>query len=121
MKTRVVLFDDSDAMRSLLADLFASLDDFVVVGSERTESAATSWLLENPDAWDLAVIDLVLQDGSGFHLISRCARSHPEGRIVALSSYMSPAVAQHCRKLGAHGTYNKANVREFIDFVAAAA
>ncbi|HEY0823028.1 MAG TPA: hypothetical protein VGD76_04510, partial [Ramlibacter sp.] len=64
----VFLIEDSAPMRHALEDLFATIPGIEVVGVAATEMAAVEWLHANEGRWALAVVDLLLDGGSGFHL-----------------------------------------------------
>ncbi len=114
MDLRVFLVEDLQRMRGLLAELFSSIGGFTVVATAGTEAEANLWLDEHSGGWDVAIIDLVLEQGAGMNVIRRC-RSDPQGgRIVVFSSYATPGVRQHCIDLGADAVFDKGQTREFI-------
>lgn len=118
MELRVFLVEDHSKMHSLLEELFAAVGGIKVVGAAPSEAEAILWLSENKGAWDLAVIDLILSEGSGMGIISRAKASHPAGHVVVFSSYATPAVRQHCIELGAEAVFNKGEPAKFTEFVA---
>ena len=121
MAVDVFLVEDQQQMESVLQDLLQSIGDFRIIGKARTEAEALSWLDTNPGAWDLAVIDLVLDQGSGISVIVRARlRGHREASIAVLSSFISAGMRKHCLKLGADGAFQKdTGMQEFIQFCAA--
>lgn len=114
MELKVFLVEDLQRMRGLLDDLFSSMGGLRVVGSASTEAEAKLWLEEHPSAWDVAVIDLVLEQGSGMDVIRRCKAAPGGGRIVVFSSYATPGVRQHCLDLGADAVFDKSETSGFI-------
>ena len=118
MSVRVFLVEDMKQVQGVLADLLASLGDFRLVGVTRTEAEAKLWLQENPGAWDLAIIDLVLDQGTGMAVIPR-ARGEAGaggGNIVVFSDYASDGIRSHCLKLGADAVFLKSQTHEFMDY-----
>jgi DNA-binding NarL/FixJ family response regulator len=111
---RVFLVEDIQRMQALLGDLFASMGGFTVVGSAGTEAEANLWLDEHPGAWDLAIIDLVLDQGAGMNVIRRCKADPDGGRIVVFSSYATPGVRRHCLELGADEVFDKGDTERFV-------
>ncbi|MBE7368099.1 response regulator transcription factor [Ramlibacter sp. HM2] len=101
-------------MRSLLIDLFSSTGRFQVMGTASTEAEANLWVEDFPDRWDVAIIDLVLAEGTGMNVIARAKRANPKGRVVVLSGFVSPAVDQHCRDMGAEEVFDKAYTDAFV-------
>jgi DNA-binding NarL/FixJ family response regulator len=118
LESRVFVVEDMRRMRGLLSELFASLGDLRVVGFASTEAEADLWLDEHPHGWDLAVIDLLLEQGSGMGVVARCRRWHPEGKIVVLSSYATPGVRKHCLALGADHVFHKGESADFVAYCA---
>ena len=117
MELRVFLVEDLPRMRSLLEDLFSSMGGLTIVGHASTEAEAKLWLEEHPGAWDLAVVDLVLDQGAGMEVIRRCRDNPTCGKIVVFSSYASPGVRRHCLELGADAVFDKGETSAFISWV----
>ena len=118
MDLRVFLVEDLQRMRGLLSDLFSSIGGFRVVAHAGTEAEANLWLADHPGEWDVAVVDLVLEQGAGMNVISRCKADPQGGRIVVFSSYATPGVRQHCIDLGADAVFDKADTGRFIAWFA---
>lgn len=116
MEVRVFLVEDLVRMRTLLDDLFASLGGIRVVAVATTEAEARLWLDENHGEWDVAVLDLVLEQGVGMNLIGHGKQSGPGGRVVVFSSFVSPGVRRHCLELGADAVIDKGDTAAFIGF-----
>jgi CheY-like chemotaxis protein len=115
---RVFLVEDLKRTQSLIEDLFHSLGGFRVDAIASTEAEAKLWLDEHRDGWDLAVVDLVLEQGSGLGVIERCRRHSPAAKVVVFSSYATPGVDRHCRKLGADAVFDKAEPAAFVAWCA---
>nr|WP_236598795.1 response regulator [Ramlibacter monticola] len=113
---RVFLVEDIQRMRGLLAELFDSIGGFSVVANASTEAEAYLWLEEHPGGWDVAVIDLVLEQGAGMNVIRRCKADSAGGRVVVFSSYATPGVRQHCLDLGADAVFDKGDTGGFIQW-----
>lgn len=116
MELRVFLVEDLQRMRGLLADLFSSLGGLEVVGASSTEAEAKLWLEEHQGEWDVAVVDLVLDQGAGMEVIRRCKADPGGGKIVVFSSYATPGVRKHCLELGADAVYDKSETAGFISW-----
>ncbi len=117
MELKVFLVEDQHRMRGLLADLFASMGGLTVVGDAATEAEAKLWLEDHVDGWDVAVIDLVLDQGSGMDVIRRCKSARGGGKVVVFSSYATPGVRQHCVDLGADAVFDKSETAGFITWL----
>ncbi|MEO7391649.1 MAG: response regulator [Ramlibacter sp.] len=121
MPIRVFLVEDSRHMRDVIQDLLQSLGDFKVVGDASTEAEANLWLSEHPAQWDLAVIDLVLDQGSGLGVLPRCKPRPPTSQVVVFSDYVTPGIHRHCLALGADAAISKADLQEFVRYCSAMA
>jgi len=113
---RVFLVEDQKRMEGLMADLFRLLRGFSLVAVAPTEAEACLWLDEHSQEWDLAVVDLMLDQGTGIGVISRCKSMRPTGKVVVLSSYASPAIRRHCLALGADAVFEKSEYSAFVGF-----
>lgn len=114
MKQRVFLVEDHRRMRGLLIDLFSSAAEFQVVGTACTEAEAALWLEEHGEAWDVAVIDLVLDEGSGTQVLRRAREQHLGGLIAVLSSCVTESLREHCYALGADSIFDEADPTRFM-------
>jgi DNA-binding NarL/FixJ family response regulator len=115
MDIRVFLVDDSTKTRRLLADVLAGRG-FAFVGEAGTEAEANLWLDENLHAWDLAIIDLLLEQGAGLGVIARCRRNSQSGKVVVFSAYASPAVTSRCIELGADAVFDKTELGPMLEY-----
>ena len=117
MTVRVFLVEDMKHVQEIVADLLTSLGDFRLVKAIGNEAEARLWLVEHPGAWDLAVIDLVLDQGSGMGVVSRARESAGRrGRVIVFSDYASDGIRKHCLRLGADAVFLKSQTREFMDY-----
>jgi DNA-binding NarL/FixJ family response regulator len=115
----VVLVEDLQNIQSAMAQMLQGLGDYRIVAALPTEAEAIAWVEQNPGAWGLAVIDLVLEQGSGMGVIARCRRATPAGRIVVFSNFVSPGIRAHCLRLGADAAFDKnSELGAFADFCA---
>ena len=116
MAVRVFLVEDTKPMQELIGDLLQSVGGYELVGSAVNETSATEWLQTNRGRWDLAIVDLLLAEGSGFTLIPRCNKEG-DGTVVVFSDFVSPAVQQRCKHLGADGVISKAHFAQLRSYL----
>ena len=114
---RVVLVEDLPSMRDLMADLFGASEAFRLAAVIATEAEAKFWFEEHPRDWDVAVVDLILSQGSGFGVIQRARSTHPDGTVVVFSGFAGAAIAEHCRNLGADAVFDKADPGRFLTWL----
>jgi DNA-binding NarL/FixJ family response regulator len=117
MELRVFLVEDLQTMTALMADLFSSIGGIRIVGTAETEAEAKLWLDDHVGEWDIAVVDLVLAQGSGFGVISHAHGSHARGKIAVFSSYTSAGIQAHCLSLGATVVFDKRHTAQFTQWV----
>jgi DNA-binding response OmpR family regulator len=85
-----------------------------------TETSATEWLLRHQGGWDVAILDLLLGEGSGFNLLSRCSSDAASGGVVLVfSDFVTPVVRQRCLRLGADDVISKAQFGELRAYLEA--
>lgn len=114
MTIRVFLVEDLPAMRELLVDLFTSIGNYQVVGTSSTEAEANLWIDEFPRKWDLLIVDLILEQGSGLGVVARARLRRKDGDVVVLSAYGSPGIEKHLRANGVAAVFDKADTQAFI-------
>ncbi|HEX2547706.1 MAG TPA: response regulator [Ramlibacter sp.] len=114
MTVRVFLVEDSLQVRDQLASHLASAGRFRVVGHATNETEANQWLREHVGEWDVAVVDLVLEHGSGMAVLSKASRLPGAGKIAVYSAYATSAVEEHCRALGADAVFEKADPKGLL-------
>ncbi|HVE53827.1 MAG TPA: hypothetical protein VNB23_10650 [Ramlibacter sp.] len=119
MTIRVFLVEDMLPVHAVVSDLLASLGDFRLVNATATEAEAKLWLSENHGEWDLAIVDLVLEQGTGMAVIPKARASADErgtGNVVVFSDYASDGIHSHCRKLGADAVFLKSQVHDLMRY-----
>ncbi|MBC5766422.1 response regulator [Ramlibacter albus] len=121
MSIRVFLVEDTRHMQGVLHDLLnvVGTASFEIVATRTTEAEANLWLDEHPGGWDLALVDLILEQGTGMGVIPRARKAAPGAPVVVLSDYATPGIRQHCIKLGADAVFQKSqDMQAFIDYCA---
>jgi CheY-like chemotaxis protein len=115
MDIRVFLVDDSEKTRRLFQDLLAG-QGFTFAGTAGTEAEANLWLDEHPGEWDLAIIDLLLEQGAGLGVIERCRKHSARGKVAVFSAYATPGVRARCLELGADAVFDKTDLGSLLEF-----
>ena len=100
--------DNRDVLETLIKII--EHEGFTVVGTAATEYAAIDWLMHDQGGWDLAVIDLLLQDGSGFNVVRHFKASPHPGKIVVYSAFATDSVREKCIAFGADVVISKTDV-----------
>ena len=116
---RAFLVEDSPIIRANLIDTLQELAPIDVVGWADNEPDAKHWLSENPDGWDLLIVDLFLKRGSGLGVLEAC-RDRPEPRkVVVFSNYATEGLRVKSREHRADAVFDKSNeIDALIDYCA---
>jgi two-component system OmpR family response regulator len=118
MAVRVFLVEDMVVTRQLIEDACHALGGFRVVGCATTEAEARLWLEDNQRGWDLAIIDLILEQGSGIGVLAHAKRQPLAGKAIIFSSYATPGVRDRCLELGADAVFEKQDTQGFVAWLA---
>jgi DNA-binding NarL/FixJ family response regulator len=117
MRLRIYLVEDSPVIRDALSESLEELVGARMVGWASNEAEASKWLADNPTAWDLAVVDLFLLQGSGLNVVKSCANREMRQKIVVLTSYATPQMRQRCLATGADAVFDKSTeIDEFTTY-----
>lgn len=122
MKT-VYLVEDAPLVRERLLELLRDLPDTSVVGiAARANEAIAEILADRPD---IVVLDLRLEQGSGFDVLRAVHEAAPEIDVYMLSSFAAEPTRRLAARLGARGFFDKSTeferVREAVSAHAASA
>lgn len=98
-RCRIVIADDNQSIRKLLATLLALEEDFELV-AQATDGAEAVAAVER-ERPDLLVLDLAMPRMDGLQVLERLRATCPEVRIVVYTGYDTLAVDESVRRLGA--------------------
>ena len=96
---RVLIADDSDAVRQRLCELLQENRSIRVVG--QAASAGEAWALFERERPAAVVLDLQLPDGNGLDLLSRIKQIRPDCLVLILTNHSEPVFQEECRRRGA--------------------
>ncbi|QRF59090.1 response regulator [Variovorax sp. UC122_21] len=114
---RTFIVEDNPTIRENLVGTLREVARVDPVGLADTEAESTRWLTRNMAAWDLAIIDLFLKDGTGLSVLQACRHRDPSQKMVVLSNHATPDMRRRCLQLGADAVFDKATeVDDLIDF-----
>ena len=117
MALRTYIVEDNPTIRENLIATLEELASIESVGSAETESEGKTWLVENQQGWDLAIIDLFLKQGSGLGILTACRERTQAQKVVVLSNYATPDIRKRCAQLGVDAVFDKSNeIDALIDF-----
>lgn len=117
MKLRAFIVEDNATIRENLIDTLTELADIETVGVADTENEGTHWLMQHPQQWDIAIVDLFLRQGSGLGVLAACQTRLDHQKMVVLSNYATPDVRTRCEQLGVDAVFDKSNeIDALVDY-----
>ena len=117
MRLKTYLVEDNPTIRENLIATLEELVDIDAVGTADSENEAKAWLQDNPNQWDLALLDLFLKQGSGLGVLAVCRDRNPSQKVVVLSNYATTDIRQRCAQLGVDAVFDKSNeIDALVDF-----
>ena len=103
------LVEDNQTILDNLIETLEEIASVKVVGHAATEAEATRWLLVHDGHWQLAVVDLFLQEGSGLGVLAGCRQREAYQKVVVLTNYATDDVRRRAMELGADAVVDMAN------------
>lgn len=114
---RVFIIEDNVALRNIIVDALRDIASVEILFYADNEISATNWLSSNDGAWDLAVVDLHLRQGSGVGALSWCTTRRANQRVVVLSGELDDDVRQKCLALSADAVFDKGTeMNDFLNY-----
>ena len=111
---RAYVVEDNATIRENLIGALEELTCVRVVGDSATEDEGFDWLEQNREQWDMVIVDLFLQRGSGIRLVQRITRHRASQKIVVFSNYVNPSVRKRCAQLGVDAVFDKSTEIDFL-------
>lgn len=104
----IYLVEDNPTIRDVMIQALREEFAACVAGVADNEADAVRWLTHPGQAWDLAIVDLFLKQGSGLGVL-RALSSHraPSRRVVVLSNYATSEMRERCLRAGADHVFDK--------------
>ncbi|MGV3570895.1 MAG: response regulator [Ramlibacter sp.] len=117
MELRTYIVEDNATIRDNLIGTLEELASVQSLGWSETENDARAWLAGHRTAWDLAIIDLFLKQGSGLGVLEACQQRARHQRVVVLSNYATADMRKRCSQLGADAVFDKSNeIDALVDY-----
>lgn len=114
---RVFVIEDDPVLRNIVLDALRDEASVEILFYADNEISATNWLSSNDSAWDLAVVDLHLKQGSGVGALNWCTTRRPNQRVVVLSGSLNDDLRRKCMALRADAVFDKATeMNDFLDY-----
>ena len=108
MALKAFVVEDNVSIRESLIEALAELTGIETAGVAGSEKAAIAWLTNPDNAWDIAIVDLILEPGgSGFGVLNALQGRQPGRKMVVLTGTANPEVRRQCEALGGDGVFDK--------------
>ena len=98
---KIMLVDDHEVVREGIARLLNKEAMYDVIGS--VGNCATMYERLKSIKPDLILLDLKLDDGDGVSAAIQLKKTHPKVKIIILSAYIEPLMAQEAKRVGVEG------------------
>lgn len=119
MSSRTYFVEDNATIRENLVGTLEELACVKAVGFAETEDEGKEWLARNDQAWDLAIVDLFLRQGSGLRVLEACRARRANQKVVVLTNYATRDIRKRCAQLGVDAVFDKSNeIDALIEFCA---
>jgi len=100
-KSRVFIVDDHPLVREGLTNLINGQDDLIVCGEAKDSAQAINGVVKARP--DVALIDISLENESGFELIKQLRSQFPQVALIILSMHDEGLYAERALRAGARG------------------
>lgn len=117
MQIKTYVVEDSPTIRDNLIATLEELTSVTAVGTAETEKEGVDWLTNSNNAWDLAIVDLFLKQGTGIGVIAACKNRLPHQKVIVLSNYTTPEVRTLCLRTGADAMFDKSTeIEQLLEY-----
>lgn len=107
MQIKTYVVEDNPTILDNLIATLEELTNVATVGTAETEKEGVIWLTNSNNAWDLAIVDLFLKQGTGLGVVAACKKRLPNQKVIVLSNYATSDVRKQCEMLGADAVFDK--------------
>jgi DNA-binding NarL/FixJ family response regulator len=116
--TSIMVVDDHSVVRHGLRSLFAGHPDFTIVAEAESGAQVIPLLSAHPT--DVILLDIQLKGQSGIDVARRVRKTHPEVKIIILTTYDDESLLQAALEAGVHGYLLKSTSHEKLpDYIRA--
>jgi DNA-binding NarL/FixJ family response regulator len=109
VRLKTFIVEDNATIRENLIGTLEELTCVEAVGTAETELEGRQWLTQNQGAWNLAIVDLFLRQGTGLGVLEACQGRHANQKVIVLSNYATADIRQRCAQLGVDAVFDKSN------------
>lgn len=103
----IFLVEDDDAIKAQLVGAMDAVCDAQVIATVTNQKDASLWLEAHHGEWGLAVLDLFLDQGTGFGILEEMTDRNERDRVIVLTNSATAENRARCLALGAHAVFDK--------------
>ena len=101
-QVKVVVVDDNEAVIRSVKEYFRNSEIVSVIGGFTNGKDALNYLLQNPDQYDILMLDLILTQFDGIRIIEELKNHNINKKIMVLSSFKDDFTIRRVQALGAN-------------------
>ena len=101
-QVKVVVVDDNEAVIRSVKEYFRNSEIISVIGGFTNGKDALNYLLQNPDQYDLLMLDLILTQFDGIRILEELKNYNINKKIMVLSSFKDDFTMRRVQALGAN-------------------
>lgn len=116
-RMRVFIVEDATNMQVALSDLVCAVADAEIPAVLASEAKALEWARSHAGEWDLAIVDLTLEQGDGFNIVRQVKQGADCGKVVVFSGFVTDVIRRHCMSLGADAVFHKTESRQLAEYI----
>ncbi len=106
-RLKAFIVEDSPVIRESLIAALEETELLQVIGYADSEGDAVQWLGQGDHGCDIAIVDIVLRNGSGIGVLKTLQRAGATMDRVVFSNHTSQDMRSHCLRLGASQVFDK--------------
>lgn len=104
-------------IRENLIGTLEELTGIETVGFAVSEDEAGSWLSNASNEWELAIVDMFLEQGNGLGVLQVVLNRPTHRKVVVLTNYATAEIRQRCLAGGADAVFDKSSELDaLVDF-----
>ena len=117
---KVIVVEDSDALRALLCSIVTEIEGLSLVGEFTGSTAAIAAIRHDPP--DIVLLDVQLSEGSGIEVMRAVTVEYPDIKVIVASNFADPIYQRYFANAGAYAFFDKSHelkkVRSALEYLA---
>jgi DNA-binding NarL/FixJ family response regulator len=106
MRLRVVIIEDIPELRDLLETIIGEVRGLRLSATLSSADAFSRWASQASAGCDLALVNLLLKDGSGFTAVERCA-ADGTCSVIGIADHVDGTILRRATRHGAQAVFGR--------------